>query len=519
MLRTSRRTLIRAAGLGAAGLGGGATALAMLPAGAEPVGAKQATYRPVYHFSVPDHWKNDPQRPIYIDGQTYYYYLYNKDYPEPGTGTSWRLVSSEDNVAFSDLGTVIPKEDNPNGSIWSGCLVVDEDDTAGFGAGAVIAIATQEDRTATAPNRQAQFLFYSTDGGRTFGRHEPAVLPNPGVVDFRDPKIVWDAERSQWVMALAENDKIGFYVSNDLKSWTYTEGFIKQGIGVLECPDLFWMESATGPGRWVLGASANSKGSGGPATYAYWTGEWNGTTFIADQADPKWLDHGWDWYGAVTWERMDGGQVDPRTRYAIGWMNFWDYPNNTPSWETDGFNGTDSIVREISLHWYGDSEAVLLSTPVRTLADRVSRTTALGNVTVDGQTVLDYRGKAYEVRARVTWDQVNNIGLQLRRSDDGLRHIDAGVYVAGSYAYLNRANTANPDSRWTESRTPFDSGLREVNLRILVDNLSAEMFIDDGRYAHSSLVFPDPAHEGLALFTDGGPAVFNDFTIIEYEPI
>ena len=32
--------------------------------------------RPAFHFSVPDNWKNDPQRPIYIDGEYHYYYLY-----------------------------------------------------------------------------------------------------------------------------------------------------------------------------------------------------------------------------------------------------------------------------------------------------------------------------------------------------------------------------------------------------------------------------------------------------------
>jgi levanbiose-producing levanase len=510
MLQTSRRNLFRAAAAGSA------ISLVGLPAAAQ-----DATYRPVYHFSVPDHWKNDPQRPIYVDGKTYYYYLYNKDYPTPETGTSWRLASSTDNVAFTDLGTAIPKETNPNGSIWSGCMVVDERNTAGFGAGAIIAIATQEDRFATAPHRQAQFLFYSTDGGRTFGRHEPAVLPNPGVVDFRDPKVVWDAARSQWIMALAENDKIGFYRSTNLKSWVYTEGFIKQGIGVLECPDLFYLESATGPGRWVLGASANSKGSGGPATYAYWTGEWNGTTFVADNPDPKWLDHGWDWYGAVTWERRTGGVVDPRTRYAIGWMNFWDYPNSTPSWETDGFNGTDSIVRELNLHWYSAAEPVLLSTPVRTLADRASRTVSLGDVTVNGIMPLDYRGRAYEVQTRVTWGQLNNIGLQLRLSADGSRHADAGVYLAGGYAYLNRARTGNPDTtgRWMESRTPFNATRKEATLRILVDNLSVEVFVDDGRYVHSSLVYAQPGDDRLALYTDGGTAVFNDLTITEFRQI
>ncbi|MEV3936584.1 GH32 C-terminal domain-containing protein [Glycomyces sp. NPDC049804] len=510
MLQTSRRNLFRAAAAG------GAISLFGLPAAAQ-----DATYRPVYHFSVPDRWKNDPQRPIYVDGKTYYYYLYNKDYPEMGTGTSWRLASSTDNVAFTDLGTAIPKETNPNGSIWSGCMVVDEQDTAGFGAGAIIAIATQEDRFATAPHRQAQFLFHSTDGGRTFARHEPAVLPNPGVVDFRDPKVVWDAARSQWVMALAENDKIGFYRSTDLKTWTYTEGFIRGGMGVFECPDLFYLESATGPGRWVLGASANTKGSGGPATYAYWIGNWNGTTFVPDHPDPKWLDHGWDWYGAVTWERRTGAVLDPRTRYAIGWMNHWDYFGTTPSWDADGFNGTDSIVREISLHWYSATEPVLLSTPVRALADRASRTVHLGDLTVDGNVPLDYRGRAYEIRTRATWNQLDNLGMQLRRSPDGTRHADAGVYLAGGYAYLNRGYTGNPDTtgRWLESRTPFNAARKEATLRILVDNLSVEVFIDDGRYVHSSLVYAQPGDDRLALFTDGGPAVFNDVTITEFSQI
>ena len=271
----------------------------------------------------------------------------------------------------------------------------------------------------------------------------------------------------------------------------------------------------------MLGASANTKGSGGPATYAYWTGQWNGTTFVPDQPDPKWLDHGWDWYGAVTWERRVGGQLDPRTRYAIGWMNHWDYPFNTPSWEADGFNGTDSIVRELSLKWYSGTECALVSAPVRTLADRASRTVGLGDVQVDGVLPLDYRGRAYEVRTRVTWEQAANVGLQLRLSPDGARHVDAGVYLTGGFAYLNRAYTGNPDTtgRWMESRTPFDATRRQVDLRILVDNLSAEVFVDDGRFAHSSLVFPEPGDDRLALYTDGGPAVFNDVTITEFDPI
>lgn len=146
----------------------------------------------------------------------------------------------------------------------------------------------------------------------------------------------------------------------------------------------------------------------------------------------------------------------------------------------------------------------------------VSRTVRLGDVTVDGTRLLDYRGTSYEVSCEITWDQLTGAGLQLRRSPDGGRHIDAGVY--GDYAFLNRRPTVNPDAsaRWQESRSPFDPAARSVRLRILVDRTSVEMFVDDGRHVHSSEVFPYLIDTGLALFTIGGTAVFRNTVIREF---
>ena len=153
--------------------------------------------------------------------------------------------------------------------------------------------------------------------------------------------------------------------------------------------------------KWVLGVSANGKGSGLPNTYAYWTGSFDGSTFTADATDPQWLDHGWDWYGAVTFEKRDAsGALDAAARYAIGWVNNWDYANTTPTIDCDGFNGTDSIVREITLKKASDSTYYLASQPVAGLDSHVSRTVNLGDVTVDGTKVLDYTGIAYEVTDR-----------------------------------------------------------------------------------------------------------------------
>ncbi|WP_308289101.1 glycoside hydrolase family 32 protein [Microbacterium trichothecenolyticum] len=395
--------------------------------------------------------------------------------------------------------------------------MVDEANTAGFGAGAVVMLVTQMDhptlaQQANASGPQAQFLWYSTDGGRNFRPYgDQPVIENGGRADFRDPKVVWDAERGRWVALIAERDRVSFYTSPDLKTWTRTWEYVNAGIGTIECPDLFRIRADDGTTKWVFGVSANGYATGEPATFAYWTGSFDGTSFTFDQSAPQWLDHGFDWYGAVTWE-------DPAApldrRYAVGWMNNWDYAHSTPTWPADGFNGTDSITREIRLKRYGATYG-LVSQPVAALAGIATARTELGDVAVDGVLPLAYEGDAYQVEADVTWEAATNIGLQLRRSADGTRHADVGV--TGTYAYLNRGQTGYPAGTWkTESRTPFDGGADTVHLRILVDRTTVEVFVDDGRFVHSSQVFAPPGDQGVALYSSGGPAVFHDLTITEF---
>ncbi|HEX5858579.1 MAG TPA: GH32 C-terminal domain-containing protein [Microbacterium sp.] len=486
------------------------------PAAAGPAGA----FRAQYHFTVPDHWKNDPQRPVHVDGKFHYYYLYNSDYnadPAANFGTEWRLATTYDGVVFADQGIAAPKMTNANYDLWSGSAVVDSANTAGFGAGAVVMLVTQMDhptlaQQANASGPQAQFLWYSVDGGRTFRPHgEQPVIPNEGRKDFRDPKVVWDAERNRWVALIAEKDRVSFYTSANLKDWSRVWEYVNPGIGTIECPDLFRIRADDGTMKWVLGVSANGYATDEPATYAYWTGAFDGTSFQFDDAAPQWLDHGFDWYGAVTWE-------DPAApldrRYASAWMNNWDYAHTTPTWTEEGFNGTDSITREVRLKRYGSAFA-LVSQPVAALQNIATDVTRLGDVVVDGFLPLAYEGDAYQLQADVSWSTASNVGLQLRRSADGSRHADVGV--SDRYAYLNRGQTGHPGNPWKlESRTPFDPDDTTVRLRILVDRTTVEVFVDDGRYVHSSQVFAPPSDQGIALYTSGGAATFRNLTITEF---
>ncbi|WP_411349485.1 glycoside hydrolase family 32 protein [Paenibacillus sp. WLX2291] len=468
-------------------------------------------YRSNYHFTVPDKWKNDPQRPVYANGKYHYYYLYNKDYPN-GNGTEWRHATSTDLVHWQDQGVAIPKYTSANGDPWSGSVVVDTNNTAGLGKHTMIAIVTQPSANGGA---QEQYLWFSTDGGNTFKAYgNKPILSNPGNADFRDPKLVWDKQSKRWIMLMAEGNRIGFYTSKNLKSWRYVSDFVADNIGTLECPDLYRMRASNGTYKWVLGVSANGRASGQPNTYAYWIGTFNGLSFKADNQQPQWLDYGFDWYAAVTFE--DGTSNKPYDhRYALAWMNNWDYANNTPTLK-DGYNGTDSMVRQIQLK-PSSNGYTLLSQPIRGLSQFVAATQHIPSVEVDGQYKLDVKGSSYQLDADISWSDLKNAGLQLRRSPDGSRHVDAGVFVEGGYTYVNRSYTGHPDNsnNLLESQAPFDSSKKKVHLKLLVDKTSVEMFVDGGQVTLSNLVFPEPGDQGIALYSEGGKAVF-DNVVIKY---
>lgn len=467
------------------------------------------SYRADYHFTVPENWKNDPQRPVYLNGKYHYYYLYNEDYPE-GNGTEWRYATSEDLIHWEDEGVAIPKYTNENGDPWSGSMVIDHGNTAGFGEGSLVAIVTQP----SADGQQEQYLWYSTDEGQTFNSYQDEpVMTNPGVEDFRDPKIIWEEDSQKWVLLMAEGSKVGFYESDNLKEWHYTGGFQTENIGVIECPDLFQLRADNGSIKWVMGVSANGIEQGNPNTYAYWIGDFNGQTFTADHEEPKWLDYGFDWYGGVTFE--DGEQEDKLNhRYALAWMNNWAYADNTPTVEED-FNGQDSIVRKIALKEGEPDEYYLTSEPKKELDQLIKDTDSYLELKVDGDLTLEARGDVFQLEADISWDEAENIGIRLRESKKGNRHIDIGFVPQDAYSYVNRESTNQPDdnNEMVESKAPMDQHQKDAHLKILVDKTSVEVFIDDGKITHSNLVFPLEEDQGITLFSEGGKAIFENVEI------
>ncbi len=464
-----------------------------------------APYRPAVHLTPAKHWMNDPQRPILIDGIWHYYYLYNADYPE-GNGTEWYHATSVDLVHWQDHGVAIDKYKNGLGDIETGSAVIDINNTAGFGPGAIIAIMTQQHEGV-----QRQSLFVSTDGGYRFkAYHGNPVMDNPGADHWRDPKIIWDDAHNEWLMVLAEGHKIGFYTSPDLKHWTYQSGFDRDDLGILECPDLFRMSVDGDPAttRWVLATGANGFNTGMTTGTLYWIGDWDGERFTADRDEPQWLDAGADFYAAVTWD-------DPRhnaaerlaSRYAIGWLNNWAYATKLPT--DDWHGGANSIVRRIGLRSI-DGKPQLVSQPVNAFDKLEGDAVVRANVQLteaSKMTLPQPTSDAYRLRIELdAASDAREVHFRLKESNEHFAIV--GYNFANDTVFVRRDRDAIADAMpevYREVRkSPALAREGVVTLDIIVDTASIEVFVNNGEVVLSNLVFGVPGINDLSVESIGG---------------
>lgn len=491
---------------------------------ARPEGA--SGYRPGYHITPRENWMNDPQRPFLLDGLWHYYYLYNAGYPEEN-GTEWYHLTSTDLVHWKDEGVAIEKYKNGLGDIETGSAVVDYENSAGFGKGAVVAVMTQQDE-----GIQRQSLFYSTDKGYSFKPYDGnPVMDNPGEQHWRDPKIIRDEANDQWVMALAEGGKIGLYASANLKEWNYLSGFERKGLGILECPELFQLDVDGDPAKrtWVLAVSANGAEEGRATGVAYWSGNWDGTRFEPSDDKHQWLDDGSDFYAAVTWDdpRLTEGQR-MGSRHSIAWLNNWAYARKLPTQDWHG--GADTVVRDIRLKTVS-GKPTLVSTPTNALKSLQGETVTAGErkLTPDGAAGLPEPGlPAQGLPAPAGGAYRLDLTLERAAGDDGSEArvelvAENGVFATVGYDFESEAAFVSRDgaAKETAGLAPDYGAVRrtasaprdgKVELTVYVDHSTVEVFVNGGERTLTSLVFPSGAPKGLKALTKDGTLTLKSFS-------
>ena len=426
-------------------------------------------FRPAYHHSPVYGWMNDPNGLFYKDGVWHLYYQWNP-YGSQWENMTWGHSTSTDGLHWTPQPTAI--EADALGAIFSGCCVVDKNNTAGFGNGAIVAYYT------SAGARQTQSMAYSVDGGQTFTKYAGNPVIVSDVPDFRDPHIFWNEEAGFWNMVLASGQEMSIYSSKDLKQWKHESNFgLTYGnhSGVWECPDLMKLPvDGTGEQKWMLICNINPGGPFGGSATQYFIGQFDGHQFVCEDQpeETKWMDYGKDHYATVTFDNAPDGR-----RVAIAWMSNWQYANQVPTMQ---FRSTNSILRDLSLYQY-EGETYCAVRPAKEMD--AARGKKIARPTDRCEIVVTLKGDA-----RITLSNGSKERVVLDYDAD-MASLDFDRRHSGQCSFS--------DAFPTVVTAPVHGSLR--TLRIFIDKSSIEVFDADGRLSMTNLVFPSSPYNRISV--------------------
>ena len=461
-------------------------------------------FRPTYHFSPLYGWMNDPNGMVYKDGEYHLFYQHNP-YGSKWGNMHWGHAISKDLINWEHRPDAITPD--ALGTIFSGSAVVDTDNTAGFGAGAIVAIYTQNS------DRQVQSIAYSTDNGRSFTKYENNPVLTSDARDFRDPKVFWHKETQRWIMLLAVGQEMQIFSSSNLKDWVFESSFGEgQGAhgGVWECPDLFELPvDGTNEKKWVLLCNLNPGGPFGGSATQYFVGTFNGKEFVNESpSKTKWMDWGKDHYATVTWS-----DAPDNRRIAIAWMSNWQYANDVP---TSQYRSPNSVPRDLSLFTV-DGETYLQSAPspeLLKLRDISKKRSFKVNGTRTIKDMIAGNEGAYEIELTIENQHADVIGFRLY-NDKG-EEVDMQYDMKEKKFSMDRRKSGEvgfnenfPMLTWTT----IESGKDELKLRLFVDKSSVEAFGDGGRFVMTNQVFPSEPYTHIDFYSKGGAYKVDSFVI------
>lgn len=471
--------------------------------------SNRETYRPVYHHTPVYGWMNDPNGMFYKDGVYHLYFQYNP-YGSMWANMTWGHSTSIDLTHWTYEGTAIVPD--AWGAIFSGSCVVDKDNTAGFGKGAVVAFYTSAKSTPWG-DVQSQSMAYSLDNGKTFIKYEHNPILTSTERDFRDPKVFWYAPGKHWVMMLAVGQEMQIYSSGNLKEWKKESSFgAMQGAhgGVWECPDLVEVAvEGSKEKKWVLICNLNPGGPFGGSAAQYFVGSFDGKKFVNESpTQTKWLDWGKDNYATVTWSNAPAGRC-----IALGWMSNWQYANNVP---TTQYRSANTLARDLTLYRVG-GELYLKSKPspeikkARAEEKKIPTFEVKGNYEV-ASLLADNKG-AYEIEMTIENKGTSKIDFSLM-NEKGEKVAMYYDVVRKQFVMDRSASGIVGFSRDFPAVTVAPvRNTDQIHLRLFIDRSSVEAFGEDGEYVMTNLVFPAEPYNRMVFSSDKGSYIVKSMNV------
>jgi beta-fructofuranosidase len=461
--------------------------------------------RPMVHLTPFVGWMNDPNGFSYYKGEYHMFYQYYP-YDINWGPMHWGHAVSTDLLHWRFLPAALaPDEAYDRDGCFSGSAVELPDKRHLLMYTGVI---RNEQPDGTLRDIQTQCL--AVGDGTDYEKYDknPVLdendLPEGGSrADFRDPKI-WRSENGTYYCVAGNRPADGsgqilLYESADGFEWKFKSILCANHnrIGKMwECPDFFELDD-----KWVLLTSPQDML---PEGYEYNNG--NGTLCLIGTFDEaagifkeeynQAIDYGIDFYATQTILSPDGRRI------MIGWMQNWD--TCTMKMPEQKWYGQMSLPRELSV-----VGGRLYQKPVRelealrkgkTVHENVSVNMASGAVKLEGVS-----GRILDMEITIRPADINNMykkfTIYLAQNDD--YHTSVSIIPGEAVIMVDRKFCGSRRALIHERSCKTDCDMDKLNLRIILDRYSVELFADDGRYAMSTVIYTPLEAEGIAFAAEG----------------
>ena len=447
---------------------------------------------PAFHVTGGIGWINDPNGfSLYKDE----YHLFFQYYPYDVTWgpMHWGHVKTKDFIRWEYLPAALaPDEEYDKDGCFSGSAVELPD-------GEHLLLYTGVRKTDDGDEYQTQCIAVGDGVDYLKSPLNPVIdssmLPDGGShVDFRDPKIWRDGDGFHTVAANLCPDGSGAilqYDSDDGQHWRYA-GVLAAGRGhygtMWECPDFFMLD-----GKAVLLHSAHEMlndglefhpGDGTVCHVGYYDKE---KRYLLDEHVQA-IDYGLDFYAPQTVETADGRRV------MIAWMQSW--AGSREGRPKLPFFGQMTVPRE--LHIQGGR---LYQWPVRELEAFRRLAVSYKNIVVtDWQSLPGVEGRVLDMQLRIRGTYSS---FRIRVAEGEGVYTELIILPEAGIMRMDRLNSGFPHDivHVREFPAPIRNG--EIDLRIIMDKYSLELFAGGGACAASMTLYTPLSAEGIRFSADG----------------
>lgn len=397
--------------------------------------AYRESLRPQVHFTVKNGWNNDPNGLVYANGAYHMFYQYNPAAPE-WQNMHWGHAVSRDLVHWEEKDIALFPD--RLGTMYSGSAYIDTKNDAGFGKDAMLLFYT----AAGGSNKLSegkpftQCIAYSNDGGATFTKYagNPIIPHIEG--GNRDPKVVYADEIGKYVMAIyLANHRYELFTSDDLLDWAHYDYISFEADA--ECPDIFPLV-CDGEKLWVF--------MGALDFYKICRLTENGVETVNDA---KRLTHLRMSYAAQSFSGVPGGRV-----LRIAW-----HITGIPA---PNFASQMGFPTEVSLQ-KADGEYYLRSLPAKEIALLYTGANKYADIPLSTALTLE-AGKS-------------PIHLKLNAP-----YVEGELLTINSFGTPIVCDMAKNEIRCKNAKMPLSLTKDMLQLEIICDRCSLELFADGGRY-------------------------------------